>query len=222
MRPQEWIKNLLVFAGLLFSAEVQRTAQVVDATVTFAAFCASRAPATCSTTSATSPRTASTREAPPPDRQRASSRSSTAIGAAVVLAVVALGDRGARGSRGGRRAGRWLYGVITVAYSVSPQAPGDPRRDDDRLAVHRSGWSRAPSRSRRTPRSTCCSARGCSPSSSASPSAARRRSSERARRRTRSRPGPRALLAPVPRPDGRDGHRGGDHQLRDLRGQLAR
>ena len=40
LRPQEWIKNLLVFAGLLFSGKVDETAQVADATLAFVAFCA--------------------------------------------------------------------------------------------------------------------------------------------------------------------------------------
>jgi 4-hydroxybenzoate polyprenyltransferase len=40
MRPQEWIKNLLVFAGLLFSGKLDEGAQVLDAMATFAAFCA--------------------------------------------------------------------------------------------------------------------------------------------------------------------------------------
>jgi 4-hydroxybenzoate polyprenyltransferase len=40
MRPQEWVKNLLVFAGLLFSGKLNQGAQVVDATLAFAAFCA--------------------------------------------------------------------------------------------------------------------------------------------------------------------------------------
>jgi 4-hydroxybenzoate polyprenyltransferase len=40
MRPQEWVKNLLVFAGLLFSAKFRELDAVVDATITFAAFCA--------------------------------------------------------------------------------------------------------------------------------------------------------------------------------------
>jgi UbiA prenyltransferase family len=40
MRPPEWIKNLLVFAGLLFSGKLDESAQVLDATLTFAAFCA--------------------------------------------------------------------------------------------------------------------------------------------------------------------------------------
>ena len=40
MRPREWIKNLLVFAGLLFSGKLDEGAQVLDATAAFAAFCA--------------------------------------------------------------------------------------------------------------------------------------------------------------------------------------
>jgi 4-hydroxybenzoate polyprenyltransferase len=40
MRPQEWVKNLLVFAGLLFSAKFRDFDAVVDATITFAGFCA--------------------------------------------------------------------------------------------------------------------------------------------------------------------------------------
>jgi 4-hydroxybenzoate polyprenyltransferase len=40
MRPQEWVKNLLVFAGLLFSAKFREFDAVVYATITFAAFCA--------------------------------------------------------------------------------------------------------------------------------------------------------------------------------------
>ena len=39
LRPQEWVKNLLVFAGLLFSAKFKDFDAVVAATVTFAAFC---------------------------------------------------------------------------------------------------------------------------------------------------------------------------------------
>ena len=40
LRPQEWVKNLLVFAGLLFSAKFRDLNAVGDATITFAAFCA--------------------------------------------------------------------------------------------------------------------------------------------------------------------------------------
>ncbi|HSI81455.1 MAG TPA: UbiA family prenyltransferase [Solirubrobacterales bacterium] len=40
LRPQEWVKNLLVYAGLLFSGQVDEGAQVLAATLTFVAFCA--------------------------------------------------------------------------------------------------------------------------------------------------------------------------------------
>jgi len=40
MRPQEWVKNVLVFAGLLFSGKVDEGAAVADATLAFVAFCA--------------------------------------------------------------------------------------------------------------------------------------------------------------------------------------
>jgi len=40
MRPKEWIKNLLVFAGLLFSGKFDEIDAIVAATVTFLAFCA--------------------------------------------------------------------------------------------------------------------------------------------------------------------------------------
>jgi UbiA prenyltransferase family len=39
LRPQEWIKNLLVFAGLLFSGQLDQGEQVLAATLTFVAFC---------------------------------------------------------------------------------------------------------------------------------------------------------------------------------------
>ncbi len=40
MRPQEWIKNLLVYAGLLFSGQFDEPSAIAAATVTFLAFCA--------------------------------------------------------------------------------------------------------------------------------------------------------------------------------------
>ncbi len=40
MRPQEWVKNLLVFAGLLFSGKFDELDALVAAILTFAAFCA--------------------------------------------------------------------------------------------------------------------------------------------------------------------------------------
>jgi UbiA prenyltransferase family len=40
MRPSEWIKNVLVFAGLAFGKKFGQSGEVVDAIFTFAAFCA--------------------------------------------------------------------------------------------------------------------------------------------------------------------------------------
>jgi 4-hydroxybenzoate polyprenyltransferase len=40
LRPQEWIKNLLVFAGVLFSGRLDQSGALADAVITFAAFCA--------------------------------------------------------------------------------------------------------------------------------------------------------------------------------------
>jgi 4-hydroxybenzoate polyprenyltransferase len=39
IRPSDWIKNLLVFAGVLFSGKLDQGGQLVDATLTFACFC---------------------------------------------------------------------------------------------------------------------------------------------------------------------------------------
>jgi 4-hydroxybenzoate polyprenyltransferase len=38
-RPQEWIKNLFVFAGLLFSGKFNQPHEVMEATLTFVSFC---------------------------------------------------------------------------------------------------------------------------------------------------------------------------------------
>src|SRR5690348_16380901 len=40
MRPEEWIKNILVFAGLVFAKKFNEPSQVLDAVLTFVAFCA--------------------------------------------------------------------------------------------------------------------------------------------------------------------------------------
>ena len=39
LRPQEWIKNLLVFAGVIFSLQFDDGAALLDATIAFVAFC---------------------------------------------------------------------------------------------------------------------------------------------------------------------------------------
>src|SRR3954462_10531564 len=38
-RPKEWIKNVFVFAGLLFSGKFNQSHEVLEAVVTFVAFC---------------------------------------------------------------------------------------------------------------------------------------------------------------------------------------
>src|SRR5204863_4035814 len=118
MRPPEWIKNVLVFAGLLFSQKLKQGPQVVDATITFVAFCA---------ISSAGYLVNDLRDAPldrrhPEKRHRpiASGELSERIasGAAVVLAAIGIGisfawvDPGVAGLVA-------LYGVITVAYSVT-------------------------------------------------------------------------------------------------------
>ncbi|HEY8467541.1 MAG TPA: UbiA prenyltransferase family protein [Solirubrobacterales bacterium] len=40
LRPQEWVKNLLVFAGLVFSLQFDDWTAIAEATLTFVAFCA--------------------------------------------------------------------------------------------------------------------------------------------------------------------------------------
>ncbi len=40
LRPQEWVKNVLVFAGIVFSRSFDEPGAVADVLVTFAAFCA--------------------------------------------------------------------------------------------------------------------------------------------------------------------------------------
>jgi 4-hydroxybenzoate polyprenyltransferase len=117
MRPPEWIKNVLVFAGLLFSQKLRQGPQVVDATVTFVAFCAIASAGYLAN---------DIRDAPldrrhPEKRHRpiASGELSERVAAiaAVILAAIAIGISFAwvEASIAGLVA---LYGVITVAYSL--------------------------------------------------------------------------------------------------------
>ena len=117
MRPPEWIKNLLVFAGLLFSQKLNQGPQVVDAMVTFVAFCA---------ISSAGYLVNDLRDAPldrrhPEKRHRPIARrelsEGAAAAAAAALTVFAVGISLVSVSAGvaGLVA---LYGVTTVAYSV--------------------------------------------------------------------------------------------------------
>jgi UbiA prenyltransferase family len=117
MRPSEWIKNLLVFAGLLFSQKLKQGPQVVDATITFASFCAVSSAGYLFNDLRD---VAHDRQHPKKRRRPIASgelKPSTAIAAAiglgagaVVIAVAAVSAEVA-----GLVA---LYGVITVAYSM--------------------------------------------------------------------------------------------------------
>jgi 4-hydroxybenzoate polyprenyltransferase len=116
LRPQEWVKNLLVFAGLLFSAKYRDFDAVVDATITFAAFCMV----------ASAGYLVNDAHDVNEDRQHPTKRFRpiaagelaipTAIGLAVVLAVVALA--GSAILEGLEVGGLVLaYGVGTTLYS---------------------------------------------------------------------------------------------------------
>src|SRR3954452_7787638 len=117
MRPPEWIKNVLVFAGLLFSQKLNEGPQVVDAVITFVAFCA---------ISSAGYLVNDLRDAPldrrhPEKRHRpiASGELSEPVArvGAIALAVIALGISFAGVSPG--VAGLvGLYGVTTIAYSL--------------------------------------------------------------------------------------------------------
>ena len=118
MRPQEWIKNLLVFAGLLFSGKLDEGAQVLDATVAFAAFCAiSSAGYLFNDLRDAAHDRQHPGEAPPADRQRRALPVRVArVSAAALAAIgVALALIGVSAEVAGLVA---LYGAITAAYSL--------------------------------------------------------------------------------------------------------
>jgi 4-hydroxybenzoate polyprenyltransferase len=117
MRPSEWIKNLLVFAGLLFSQKLRQGPQVADAISTFVAFCAISSAGYLFNDL----RDAALDRRHPEKRRRPIAsgelKPSTAGAAAICLAAVAVAISLA--SVSAEVAGLVaLYGVITVAYSL--------------------------------------------------------------------------------------------------------
>jgi 4-hydroxybenzoate polyprenyltransferase len=117
MRPPEWIKNVLVFAGLLFSQKLKQGPQVVDALITFVAFCAISSAGYLANDLRDAPLD---RRHPEKRRRPIASRELSerlAAGAAGALALVAVGISFAWVSAGvaGLVA---LYGVTTIAYSL--------------------------------------------------------------------------------------------------------
>ena len=134
MRPPEWIKNLLVFAGLLFSQKLKQGPQIVDALMTFIAFCAISSAGYLVNDLATLLWTGAT------PRSEIGHRQARAVGGR------RRGRRrGAHGVRdralirerlGGRRRARRALRGDHRCLLRDPQAAGDHRRDDDRVAVH--------------------------------------------------------------------------------------
>jgi 4-hydroxybenzoate polyprenyltransferase len=117
MRPPEWIKNLLVFAGLLFSQELKQGPQVLDAALTFIAFCA---------ISSAGYLVNDLRDAPhdrhhPEKRHRPiaagelSEGLAAAAAAALTVIALAIATVGVSAGVAGLVA---LYGLTTVAYSM--------------------------------------------------------------------------------------------------------
>ena len=117
MRPPEWIKNLLVYAGLLFSQQFDDLGLVLEVTLVFVAFCAISSAGYL----VNDLRDAAHDRRHPEKRHRpiasGALSESVAVTAAVVLAVAAVGLALAAVSVeiAGFVA---LYGAITVAYSV--------------------------------------------------------------------------------------------------------
>jgi 4-hydroxybenzoate polyprenyltransferase len=117
MRPQEWVKNVLVYAGLLFSGKVDEGAAVADATLAFIAFCAISSAGYL----LNDLHDAELDRRHPEKRNRpiasGTLAASTAIVAAVALAAfaVALPLATVDAEVAGLVAG---YGVITTAYSL--------------------------------------------------------------------------------------------------------
>ncbi len=117
LRPQEWIKNLLVFAGLLFSGALDQGSAILDATIAFAAFCAISSAGYLFNDL----RDREHDRRHPDKRHRAIASGALAPApAAAIAAVLAAGAIGlglvVEPEVGGLVA---LYGVITVAYSLA-------------------------------------------------------------------------------------------------------
>jgi 4-hydroxybenzoate polyprenyltransferase len=116
LRPQEWIKNLLVFAGVLFSGRLDQSGALADALITFVAFCAISSAGYL----LNDLRDREHDRLHPEKRDRPIASGtvspSTASTLAVVLAVAAIGlGFAVEPEVAGLIA---LYGVITAAYSL--------------------------------------------------------------------------------------------------------
>lgn len=116
MRPKEWIKNLLVFAGLLFSGQFDDPSAVLSATITFLAFCAVASAGYL----VNDAHDAELDRQHPTKRNRPIAAGELKVPAAIALAVVLVivGLAGALVAEGPEIAGLVLaYGVGTTLYS---------------------------------------------------------------------------------------------------------
>ncbi len=116
LRPPEWIKNLLVFAGLLFSGRLDESAAVIDASLTFVAFCAIASAGYL----LNDIRDREHDRLHPEKRDRPIASGAVTVGSAATLAVILAAGALALGFAvdpeiAGLVA---LYGVITTAYSL--------------------------------------------------------------------------------------------------------
>ena len=116
LRPQEWIKNLLVFAGVLFSGRLDESGALGDALLTFVAFCGISSAGYLFNDL----RDREHDRRHPEKRHRPIASGAvappTAAGLGVVLAVAAIGlGLAVEPEVGGLVA---LYGLITTAYSL--------------------------------------------------------------------------------------------------------
>ena len=114
IRPPEWIKNVLVFAGLMFGRKFHDPGAVVDATSTFIAFCAisSAGYLVNDLNDVEFDRAHPSKRNRPIARGELSER--TAVGLAVALAVAALAIAFAAVS--------WQVGLIVLGYGVAQLA----------------------------------------------------------------------------------------------------
>ena len=177
MRPGEWIKNVLVFAGLVFGKKFHDHAAVADALFTFVAFCAISSAGYL----VNDLRDVELDRRHPDKRKRPIASGELSPGAAAFAAValtaiaIALAAAAVSLEVAGLVA---LYGVVTVAYSlILKRLVIIDVMTIASLFILRVIAGAVAVDAHASQYLLVCT--GCSPSSSASPSAARRRSSSR-------------------------------------------